>query len=263
MAPYTRYKNGKETTSANGSLKSFLVQDSKHQQGDDNLISVLREMTTKIDKLSTDMKEVKQAIANIKTIAKEAVIEEISEREKKWDEDKKFILEKIESLEMLEESRKKGEIKNNVVIRGLKPSSGSHKDMILEYIQNSLGIEVRIVNVVCLSIKNDNLFVVKLASPDDKKKIMLNKKSLEGSGISITHDRTFKERLIQRKINSLAAEETKNGNSVQVGFKKLTVNGITKIWKNGIGLVDKESSLSQHPFRESGSPTHTDTYTQQ
>lgn len=67
---------------------------------------------------------------------------------------------------------------------------------------------------------------------------MENKSILRGSNIYINHDRTAREREIQRKIYQIAREKEAGGDKVRMGFKSLRVNDKQLVWIEGKGLIE-------------------------
>lgn len=81
---------------------------------------------------------------------------------------------------------------------------------------------------------------------------MKERYKLDDSDLYITADRTIKERETQKKIMAFASEEEQKGSRVKVRHLKLTINGETKVWQEGVGLVLLGRRHSQSPRPGSG-----------
>lgn len=158
-------------------------------------------------------------------------------------------MKRIDELEKKEEASAKREKKNNIVIKGLQAEPNLLNETVTSLLKDKLGVEVRITKTFSIkTAKNGDLIIAKLSCFEDKRLVMANKNKLVGSEFYISSDRTKKERDIQREISKIADYESKNGNSVKIGFKKLTVNGITNVWKEGVGFIE-QGSPEQSLFR--------------
>lgn len=79
---------------------------------------------------------------------------------------------------------------------------------------------------------------------------------LRGSNIFINHDRTARERDIQRKIYKIAKDKEAEGARVKIGFKSLRIDDKQMVWRKGEGLVEsfREQESGNHSGREHRQP---------
>ena len=83
---------------------------------------------------------------------------------------------------------------------------------------------------------------------------MNNKMTLKGSSVYISHDRTKRERDIQRSVMNYVNEIKNLGKKVRYGFDWCIVDGVKKEWKEGKGLVE----LNTQRYSSSPSKHHND-----
>lgn len=219
--------------------------------------SLLQEILSKIETLVGEVSDIKSFMANVNKLVKETVCSEISKRETKWEEDRLLLEDKVHAIERIEESRLRKERKNNVVLRGFIPKSNDTKDIneeIKSLFEDKLGVSnVDIADITSIKPRKGDMFlIVKFANQESKRSIMINKHKIANSELYIYHDRTPKERDIHRQIAKIAEEEKKKGSIVQMGHMKVIINGSTKVWKEGVGLVESKTQAgdaSQNSFR--------------
>ena len=219
----------------------------------------LHEILTKLDGLTKEVSEVKRAIPNIQLIVKEVVAEEIKMQEKQWIEERRSLVQRLVNIEKNDEYRHKQEIKNNIVISGFEPSTNHLGNEIQTMLEEKLSVHVDIFQVRRIKVNGKrDLLIAKLANQDQKQSVMDNKKKLKGTKLYISHDRTLKERAIQRTISQLANEEKAKGSNVKIGFMKITIDGTTKVWREGQGLIPErqQENPAQLPFRPSINEVH-------
>lgn len=246
MAGGTRNGNNK-------SIKDLLTQQkpatktSVSSQDSENT-KLLNAIYSKLEELANGLAEVKKEIAGIKTLVKDIVEEEFVIREKKWNSERESMEKRIEEIEKREELRSRAEIKNNIVIKGYVANSANLNQELSALLEDKLKVAVNVLKVHEIkTAKGGNLFIAKLANFAEKLKVMNNKSKLKGEDLYISNDRTIGERDIQRQLYKMADEERNLGKEVKVGFKKITVNGISSIWKDGIGLITVNTSAGTPP----------------
>ena len=216
-------------------IKELLTASPKNAASNE---SMLLEILGKIDVLTKEVIEVKKEIANVHSSVRDIVIEELTTREEKWNKDRDSITQRLEELEQREEMRVRQEKKKNIIIKGYPIKTNLPTDEIHNLLAERLGVQVVINRVTSIKTTNNQvLLVVELASLDDKYLVLNNKMKLKGSELFISSDRTKKERAIQREIAKLAEEEKNEGKNVKIGYRKLITDGVTRIWKEGLGLV--------------------------
>lgn len=195
---------------------------------------------SKVDTLVNDVVDTKKFIANIKGTIKEVVSKEISDRVKQWNEEKSDFENRMSAIEKKEEAILRQQRKNNDVLRGFKHVSNNIITEIYSLFESKLGVKnITIANVVAIKLpKDDILYIVKFSNQESKRIMMTNKTKIIGSNLCVSHDRTPKEKDIHRHITKIAEKKKKNGSIVQIGYMKLIVDSGTKIWKEGVGLVE-------------------------
>lgn len=221
---------------------------------------LLAQLLKRFDDLSRDIGvEVKKQLTELKSFIKEIVKEEIAENDKQHSIEVEAMKKRLEYLEFREESRSRNEKRNNLVLHNIELSTKDHKLEVKQFLNEKLGITVEISEVVLLKTANrKQLVVIKVPNDDDRRLILGKRNRLEDSDCYITHDRTKKEREVQKSIMQIAEEEKSRGNNVIVGYRKLTINGKTKYWREGKdffaqGLLSSPSA-SQGKNRKSPSP---------
>lgn len=152
--------------------------------------------------------------------------------------DNELLKDRVKSLELRDERREKELRANNFVIRGLQGVSEKHE------VENFLATELEVVDEVAelRSFGREatmKTLVVSMATAEGKKNVMkIKAMKLRGTKISISHDRTPKEREIQQKLRELAAGYSEKGKQVRIGYKKVTVDGSLFVWDDDKGLVE-------------------------
>lgn len=188
----------------------------------------------------------------------QAVEQQVETNSLKCEVDKNMLQERIHYLERKEESRDKEARRNNIVIHGITVDRDEGKEKIEEILREQLDVDVGIVEAFPIGKtdrkKNSISVLAKLSSDRDKKTVMKYRHKLNGAEMYITHDRTVREREIQRKIMRIADEEERNGKIVRVGYRKLQVNETHYVWKDNDGLIEAPSGRG--PSGSSREPTH-------
>lgn len=198
--------------------------------------------------------EVKNQLAELKPSIEIMVKEQIGEHMRQLSDDFDSMKRRLHLLESKKESRQRMERRENVVIHNLEINTDDRVREVKRFFTDSLDLNVDVKEVVSVrTAGHRNLAVVKLDNLDDKKKVMQARNKLTDPKLYITADRTKRERETQKKIMALAAEERKKGKEVKVGHMKLSVDGETKVWRDGAGLVPRSAGLSQSPRRGGGS----------
>lgn len=142
-------------------------------------------------------------------------------------------VEQLEEVENRMEQIERTSRKNNIIITGLKIESDNKNEIKKEietFIKNELQIETQINKSYQI---NRNMYVAEIHKFEDKMSILQNKGKLKKSQykyIYINSDLTKKERQIQKIIRERAEQEKQLNRNVRVGYKKITINGITWIW---------------------------------
>lgn len=230
---YFDTQGGKDDKETNKYLKDILQQLTV-------LSNDITQVKGDISNMKNDMTNIKQDVANMKEFIKESIAEELAIKEQEWQNEKSWIQNRIERLEKREEESCRLEKKNNITIRGLQLGSTNIKSEVSNFLRETVEVDVNVIDAKSIKLrKGDNLVIAKLSCFDDKLTVMRNKKKLTGSEIYVNNDYTKKERDIQNQILKQANAEKDKNNIVKIGYRKLTVNNVTKRWKEGIGLVDE------------------------
>lgn len=198
--------------------------------------------------------EVKSQLAELKPSIAKMVEEEVDKHINQLSSDLASIKRQLQLFESKEESRQRIEKRKNIVIHNLKINTEDRVHEVEQFLTDNFDLNINVKEVAPVKTAGHrNLVVVKLKSLDDKKKVMQERSKLTDSESYITADRTKKEREIQKKVMALAAEEKKKGKEVKVGHMKMTVDGETKVWREGAGLVPRSGKFSPSPRRQSAS----------
>lgn len=185
---------------------------------EERMIIMMRELMNKNDEMMDEIKQIrKEQKENHEQIR---VIKQENEVLKKEIKD---LNEKFEHLERMNK-------KKNLIISGMKLDTNDDKILkgtIENFISQELKLNVKLKSVGKIGEK---VCVIETESMTDKLNILKNKKQLKNltERIYIDSDLTKKEREIQKVITDIAKEERSKGNSVNIGYKKLMING--KAW---------------------------------
>jgi predicted RNase H-like nuclease (RuvC/YqgF family) len=160
----------------------------------EKLEKVKREITEEIKELRKENQDVKREIEQLR--------EEFKNKEKKWEEEKNSMSERVAWLETKMENEERRRRKNNIEITGWR-SEGSSKQQSREevekFIKENIG-EAKVKD--CYNINKDQI-LVQMEEWSGKEKVMKQKGKLRGNRatekIFIDNDLTKKEREIQKK----------------------------------------------------------------
>lgn len=238
-------KEGKQAETNNNKPEEEKNNDMATKEQMDSLVALLTEMRNDIKDIKKENGELREDIRKIR--------EEQRTKDKEREENDKKTRERIERLEAQakeaemarrrvesrEEAREKKEKRNNIVIKGLEKEGTYVTPRLVEnFIEQKLSVQGTVIETFWNKHGNRGMgmIVAKLDSWETKQEIMKKKNLLANSEVYIDHDRTFKDRDIQRQIGEIAKAEEQNGNTVKKGFKKLTINDKQYEWKDGVGL---------------------------
>lgn len=101
--------------------------------------------------------------------------------------------------------------------------------------------------------------LIKLYSFKNKVKIMRKKAELKGTRIWLGDDLTEREQQIQEWLRARARVEKNKGNDVRVGFAKIKINSVWKIWNETTGKLedDKEHNGEERSIGHETQETET------
>ncbi|KAF2898138.1 hypothetical protein ILUMI_08036 [Ignelater luminosus] len=99
------------------------------------------------------------------------------------------------------------------------------KEAMNDFVKQHLGIEAKIKTVCQLGLRT---FLIEMNNTHEKDRIMQSKsklKDIQGANIYINDNITRRERERQTSIRKFAYKERSNGKDVNIGMKKVVVNG--------------------------------------
>lgn len=204
--------------------------------------SGLEEVMRMLRILTSDVQEIKRDYSGIKDVLDKSVAigEECKAKMQQIEVENEMLKNRILMLEKKSEGREREEKRNNVIIRGLEVNEEEVQKTVEDLFADELNIREGIDEVKPYVKAGAVVFItVKLDKAETKKKLMINKKNLAGTAISINHDMTFEEREVQRKIINIAKERREQGATVKVGYRKLWIDDKLLTWREGAGLIEK------------------------
>lgn len=230
----------RERTNSGGDLKGFFEQISKRKRAE-NSGAETGKMKEKLDKILGKLEKMETNIDELKA--------EFKNKEKKWEEEKKQLVERIAKLEQGEENREKEKRRNNIIINGLEEEG--EVGAIVAELARSLQLNTRVVEAVRLGKKTEGKkrpVLVKCSSWEDKRNILAKKGALrdKGSTIYIDEDLTRKEREIQMKLKRKAREERSKGKRVMVRYQKMCIEEEWWFWNEVKDILEKGESKQKN-----------------
>lgn len=179
-------------------------------------------------------KEINDVKEELKRTREQVKIQwESHQREKEeWEEERKGLKGRINTIEKRLEGMEKKTRRNNIVITGiddLKTDNGDIKEHINNILRDKLDVEAKIRETYRVG---RNKCVVEMENIGEKIKIVKNKNKLKGSQLYINDDLTVQERKIQMEIRKVAREEKEKGKNVKIGYMKLTIGDEQYAWNH-------------------------------
>jgi len=142
--------------------------------------------------------------------------------------------EKVKQLERRWEMKERGDRRRNLIVKGMKGGEGSMKERVEEIIK---GLGVRVEGKVEEVRRIDggkrekgDMVIVKMATKEAKREVMVNKWRLKGKEIWIEEDLTWEERRISWRARRVALERGVKGNSVRIGQGGAWIGGEWWTW---------------------------------
>ena len=136
---------------------------------------------------------------------------------------------KLHEIETKEESRRRQERKNNIIIKHAitEESRNISTQEEVKEIFESLEVEANYeeTRYIGKDWKGRKMIIVKMKKFEDKLEVLRSKRKLVGQECYIENDMTKKERQIQSRLRTRAKEERNKGNTVRVGYQKIEING--------------------------------------
>ncbi|KAJ8665624.1 hypothetical protein QAD02_007286 [Eretmocerus hayati] len=175
------------------------------------------------------------------------------------DERLEAMMKRLKFLEEREENRYKRDKESNLHIRGLQLNANDREQEVSNFLADKLKVEVGIDKVSTFkTAKGSQLVIVRVSSFEQKKLVIKSRTNLVDPHISITSNRTEKERETQENLNSIADDLRGEGKNVTVGYRTLIVDGIVEYPDKNERLTTRRSatrSPTRTPSNNKPSPT--------
>ena len=166
----------------------------------------------------------------------ETLSEQIKVEREYFAQEKKVLVDRIESLEKKLISQERNERRRNVVVRGMiKELKGKEVDnsALENFMDKEMNVKAKIREIVRI-IPDKDLVIIELDSWADKKKIMDNKKILKNSAkfqkVFFDHDRSYDERTKWTLTRRHVKELRDSGRTVSAVNGKWIVDGVPHVW---------------------------------
>lgn len=223
-----------------------LVGEASGETMEDTLKAILGEMRG-MRKENMDLKEkVEQMTEELKTMKNnnKSMMEEWKidkdQRRKEMERWRIDIEEKtnnrMKQLEEKVERMEQNERRNNIIIKGHEFVGGNLKEHVKAFIKEKLNVNVEVnwASAVGGAGSGKKNTIVQLREYNMKRNVMESKgklRDVKEGRIFIDSDYTKKEREIQAKLRKIALEEKQKGIRVKIGYKKIQLNGVWKMWR--------------------------------
>jgi len=158
------------------------------------------EIQEKIDRMEKEMEELRMK-GKVKG-GEGAGREEEERKEKgKWGEEREEWKERVKRLERRVERKEREERRNNIILKGVREGEGNLEGM--QRVWEKLGLKVKVENI--REIKGGrgsrgSMWVVRVGSEEERRRIVQNKWKLKGEEVRIEEDLTWEERRIKWRI---------------------------------------------------------------
>lgn len=222
---------------------------SEMQEGEEetrDLKEMMRAMMEELRLIREDGRQVKEGLEEVRKENErlrremEGMRMAAQEREENWQRERKELMGRVKDLEDEEEKKDKRARKNNVIITGMDWREGKRSEDVETWLRRDLGVEAEVKEAYEVG---GNKLVARIGSWEQKQRVMRSKSELKNgknNKVFIDHDLTPKEREVQRVIRGVAKEERTRGRRVEVGYRRLKVDGRTKSWNDDLGrLMEK------------------------
>ncbi|XP_043473609.1 golgin subfamily A member 6-like protein 6 [Leptopilina heterotoma] len=150
--------------------------------------------------------------------------------------------EKMEEVTKWMERTEREKRKSNIVVKGMKVERKDGK-VTIEKIFREIGANVNIVGLKGVGGEDKErpkVWVVQLANEEQKMEVMASKNKLKGRKEIIEEDKTWKERVISRKLDQKKWEERDKGAQVKRGRECVWINGVKWVVSEATGEVVKD-----------------------
>lgn len=225
--------------------KTQAKQSEMERKGENKeMMLLLKEIKEEIEKNRKESAEFKNEIMNLHvelmSEMKGLLRDELQERDRKWQEEKRTMENKIKSLESGLEAQERNMRRNNVVIQGEIEKLMQEGTGLVERIGGLLLEEAKVnvqIDAAFKIGKKKDLILVKFRNFEDKQIVMKSRNLLLEKKVYINNDLTPKERTIQRHILQRAKEEKARGHSTRIGYMKLKIDETWWEWDDHSGAL--------------------------
>lgn len=190
------------------------------------------EMLEAIQKMiGNQTQEINTSIASIKATV-DAKFRELGQKMSEMESDNLELKRKNESLEARMLFLEREGRRNNVIISGMKTESVTEGREVFEaLVEKSSGAKIQLSNYRIIKSAESSRIVATCSNWEDKMVVMASKKNFKNvdqTPIYVDNDLSKADREVQGKLRACAKECRLRGLAVQVGFRKLRVNGVWK-----------------------------------
>ncbi|XP_043478191.1 golgin subfamily A member 6-like protein 22 [Leptopilina heterotoma] len=150
--------------------------------------------------------------------------------------------EKMSEVSRWMERTEKEKRKNNIVIKGMNVVRREGRNAIQKVLED-IGTDVKIIGLNGVGGEDKEkpkVWIVQLENEEQKMEVISAKYKLKGRKEIIEEDKTWKERVISRKLEQKKWEERVKGSEVKRGRECLWVNGIKWVVCDTTGEVVEE-----------------------
>lgn len=245
---YTTDEGKRKKTSGNlselfgRSVKTKRTPD-KREQNEDKLELII--------KMIADLKtEIKQELRGIREEQKECKKELIilQKANENFAMENKKLKEGLQKLSNTVDILDREKRRNNIVIQGMPINTNNENELKEDmevFIRRNMEVEAKIRNARKIGEKT---CLVELENATEKFMIMKNKnklKEIKEMRIFINDDMSKEQRNIQKSIRAQARDEIKNGKTVKIGYRQLTVDNVKWIWSIEKGILENPKGNDQ------------------
>lgn len=141
--------------------------------------------------------------------------------------------ERIRSLELEGEKKRREKRKQNIIIRGVEKDGWEGLKEKVEGIVKETGAVAKIEGIRRIGRRSGEgreMLWVRFVSVEEKVEIIRGNKNLKGRKVWISDDLTEKERRIEWLIKTEAERRSRKGMRVKVGYMKLWIDGKLWVW---------------------------------
>ncbi|XP_043470437.1 golgin subfamily A member 6-like protein 22 [Leptopilina heterotoma] len=161
--------------------------------------------------------------------------------------------EKMNEVSRWMDRTEKEKRKNNIVIKGMNVIRREGRKAIQKVLED-IGTDVKIIGLNGVGGEDKEkpkVWIVQLENEEQKMEVISAKNKLRGRKEIIEEDKTWKERVVSRKLDQRKWEESAKGSEVKRGRDCLWVNGIKWVVCNTTGeVVEEERGRERNTSQE-------------